>query len=136
MDKSKLKTLLVDQDSVLEDLILGSLTGVARLDNKTGEMYPVEGYQVLNPEAKICAFLMARKAANILGLIETEAAAPKAIIDRTGMPMGTVNPTLRNLLKKGILSQTPKKEYFLPGHALSIASQKIKGGKNGSGKSD
>ena len=128
MGVENLKELLVDEQKVLEDVLLDTLKGVVSLDSRSGEMYGTNRYISLKPEAKICVFLMARKAAHLLGLGTDEAASAKAVRERTGMPMGTVNPKLRFLVGKGVIAQNKGKEYYLPPHALAIARQIIKGG--------
>lgn len=128
MGAEKLKELLVNEQEILEDLILEGLRGIVGLDAKTGEIYPTEKYSRLRADAKICVFLMARKAGHLLGLNSAEGATAKAIRERTGMPMGTVNPTLRILVGKGIVAQNDEKEYYMPSHGLARACQTIKGG--------
>lgn len=130
MEVEKLKKLLVNEQDILEDLILESLQEVVGLDSKSGEIYPTERYARLKAEAKICAFLMARKAAHLLGLISAETASAKIIRDRTGMPMGTVNPKLRILVGKGIVAQNDAREYYMPAHGLRMAREIIKGEQN------
>lgn len=128
MVTEKLKELLVSEQDVLEDLILAALRGIVSLDSKSGEIYPTEKYGWLKADAKICVFLMGRKAAYLLGLVTGETASAKIIRERTGMPLGTVNPNLRALLERGVLAQNEEKEYYLPAHGLTLAHQIIKGG--------
>lgn len=128
MDLDKLKKLLVNEEEILQDVILDSLDGIVSLNSKTGEFYPNADYSKLKAEGKIAAFLMARKAANLLGLIPADTASAKEIRDRTGMPMGTVNPNLRNLVGKGVVAQNDAREYFMPSHGLRTARDIIKGG--------
>jgi len=128
MGTEKLKELLVDEQEVLEDLILDSLRGIVSLDSKTGEIYPTERYGKLRAEARICVYLMAKKAAHLLGLNAADAVSAKFIRERTGMPMGTVNPNLRTLVGKGVVAQNEGKEYYMPAHGLSLAREIIRGG--------
>ena len=128
MASEKLRELLVKQEDVLEDLILDSLRGIVSLDSKSGEIYPTERYGKLKPEAKICVFLMARKAANLLGLNGADSASATTIKERTGMPVGIVNPKLRNLFGKGIIAQNEEKEYYMLFHGFAFACEIIRGG--------
>ena len=127
MNSEKLKELLVKEEDVLEDMILDSLRGIVSLDSKSGEIYPNERYGKLKADAKICVFLMARKAANLLGLKGVDSVSATTIRERTGMPMGTVNPKLRTLVGKGVIAQNEAKEYFMPAHGLSLAREIIRG---------
>lgn len=128
MGTEKLKELLVEQEEVLEDLILESLRGIVSLDSKTGEVYPTQRYGKLKAEAKICVYLMAKKAAHLLRLSVAEAVSAKTMRERTGMPLGTVNPNLRTLVGKGVIAQNEEKEYYMPAHGLSLAREIIRGG--------
>lgn len=130
MGLEKLKELLVDQKEVMEDVILDALKGIVSLDSQSGEVYLQEKFSELRPDAKICVFLMARKAAHLLGLADGEVTSATLIRERTGMPVGTVNPKLRSLLDRGVIAQNEHKEYFMPAHTLAIARQTIKGGIN------
>jgi hypothetical protein len=130
MGVEKLKKLLIDGHQIAEDLILECLDGVVALDSKTGEIYPGVNYSKLNAEGKIAAFLMARKAAHLLGLISMDAASAKEIRERSGMPMGTVNPKLRALIGKGVVAQNDAREYYMPSPGLRRARAIIKGGED------
>ena len=130
MGVERLKELLVSQDEILENTILESLRGLVSLDNKNGEIYPTDRYTKLRADAKICVYLIARKAAHLLGLNEADAVSAKTIRERTGMPMGTVNPNLRALAERGIIGQNDAKEYYIPPHGLALAREIIREGNN------
>jgi len=128
MGTEKLKELLVQEDEVLEDMILDSLRGIVSLDSKSGEVYPTERYGKLRADAKICVYLMARRAAHLLGLVTGDAVSAKIVRERTGLPLGTANPNLRTLLGNGVIAQNEQRDYYIAAHGLARAREIIRGG--------
>ncbi|MDP3026054.1 MAG: hypothetical protein Q8O10_11055 [candidate division Zixibacteria bacterium] len=128
MSNEKLKELLVDSGKIYEDILTDVLKPFVGLE-KTGDIIFHSSYKDAPPDIKIFVYLLGRKAALHLGLLpetENEATKPKFIQERTGMPMGTVNPALVRLHKNRLLQKDDKSRYFVPNHAIRTIADLIK----------
>ena len=128
MSHDKLKELMVDTSEIYADILTDILKPFLGID-KTGDIIFHSSYKDASPDIKIFVYLLGRKAAFHLDLLkepEGEAATPKFIQERTGMPAGTVNPTLIRLSKNRLLQKDDKSRYFVPNHAIKTIAELIK----------
>lgn len=112
--------LVIDAVDVDRQRIVDALRGVIAID-KGGTVIPTQGYQALNAQQKILAFLLGRKVAVLLDLAEQEAIAPKDLAASTGVPEGTVYPTVRKLHSDRMASQDVDSKYYLSLHQVGTA---------------
>lgn len=112
--------LVVDAVEVDRQRIAAALRGVVAID-KSGAVIPAQGYQALNSQQKILAYLLGRKVAVLLELAEKEAIGPKDIAASTGLAEGTVYPTVRKLHGERLASQDVDSRYYLSPHQVGTA---------------
>lgn len=125
-----LDKLMVTAGEVSRDMLADLLEKWIRLDPQSGAVIPLEAWHTLRPRQSILLFLLGRKAATLKNIIEGEGAAPKVIAEATGVPKGTVNPTLRDLVKERLLAQDTEGKYYVPPYAVGKVKDVITGGKN------
>lgn len=113
MDQDPLMNLLLDAAEVDRARLSSVLSNILGIDIKTGKVVLKPGFGTLTARNKVLAYLLGMKAAVLLGKAETEAVAPKDISRDTGMPTGTVNPKLKELLEERLISRTESSEYYV-----------------------
>lgn len=112
--------LVIDAVEVDRQRIAAALRGVIAID-KGGTVIPAQGYQALNSQQKILAFLLGRKVAVLLELAEQEAIGPKDLAASTSLAEGTVYPTVRKLHGDRLASQDVDSRYYLSPHQVGTA---------------
>ena len=80
----------------------------------------------MNSRSKLLAFLLGKKAAMLLKKTDRETVAPREVVERTGMPAGTVNPKLRELLSEDLMSQKDSGGCYVVCHQLSDVLRVLK----------
>ena len=114
-DDNPLQKLIVDAEALdkekLASLIMGNL-GISQ----TGEIIILPGFNSLATKSKILSVLLARKAARIMELTSTEKAGRRDIIEKTGLPEGTVGRELAELKTARLISY--EDGYFVPDYAV------------------
>ena len=119
MSDDPLNKLIVDSDELdrekLTSLILGNL-GIS----KSGEIIILPGFVDLTTKSKILSFLLAKKASKVMSLSATDLAATKEIVQRTGLPEGTVNRELFELKEMRLILN--EQGYFIPDYAIHLIS--------------
>jgi hypothetical protein len=119
MSDDPLSDLLLDADEIDRTLLANSLKNLLGIDNKSGRVVPKPGFNSLSARNKVLAFVLAKKAAQLLGVLESELANPKQISEESGIPDGTVRPKLRELIEGKLLSQADGGDYYVAQHQLS-----------------
>lgn len=110
--------LFVSKEELNRGLLTEVLAPFIRLSSETGEILLLPRFAQLTNGAKIVVFLLARKAVKYAGLpLDTEAATPKEISDKTGVKYDSVKPTVSALYKRRILQKSDDR-YFVPDHAV------------------
>ena len=128
-DTDPLRGLLVDAAEVDREAIASTLSGKIALDGETGRPVLSPGYAALDGNRKVLLILLARKAASLLDLAETEVFANKEVVEHSGLPPGTVGPTLRRFKELHLVDQDDNKKYYIPNSQLNQAiAQIVKGG--------
>lgn len=82
-----------------------------------GGIFFLPDFENLTSEQKILLYLIAKKILK-LKLGRDELTSPKEVQDATGLPRGTVNPTMVFLANKRLV-QNIKGKYFVPNYAIS-----------------
>jgi len=75
---------------------------------------------------KIVIYLLGNKIFNIREIKKNDAETPTIISKNTGIPLGTVKRSVRELVDLGIIKQNEKGEYFVPNFNLSKVKEWIK----------
>ena len=128
-DSDPLRSLLVDASEVDRQAIASTLSGKVSLDGETGRPVLTPGYASLDAASKVLLILLARKAALLLELAENEVLSNKEVIDQSGLPAGTVAPTLRRFKELHLVDQDTNRSYYIPNAQLNQVIEKIvKGG--------
>jgi hypothetical protein len=122
-----LKTLLLDAKEVDRTTLAQALSGILGVDTATGRVVLKPGFNSLDTRRKVLAFLLGVKAAFLLGKGESEAMANKDIIANTGMPTGTVNPKLKELRDRRLVSQTKEGMHYVASHQVMAAVDHLQG---------
>jgi hypothetical protein len=126
-----LAELMIDATEVDRARIAAALKGRIAIDRATASAVPQPQFNDWDADQKILAYLLARKAAALLGVATDEAAMPQVVTAHTGLPAGTVRPKLRAFLESRRVSQTNAGAYFLAApqvtHAID-ALAKSRGG--------
>jgi hypothetical protein len=112
--------LVIDAVEVDRQRIATALRGVIAID-KTGSVLPAQGFQPLNAQQKILAYLLGRKVAVLLELADQEAIGPKDLAASSGLAEGTVYPTVRKLHGERLVSQDVDSRYYLSPHQVGTA---------------
>jgi hypothetical protein len=115
-----LLALVIDAVEVDRQRIATALRGVVAID-RTGSVLPARGYQPLNAQQKILAYLLGRKVAVLLELADQEAIGPKDLAASSGLAEGTVYPTVRKLHGERLVSQDVDSRYYLSPHQVGTA---------------
>ena len=116
--EDKLQDLVVSTD-YLTDIQYELLKGFVRLEKKKGELYFLDAFEELRPAQKIIVVLLAFRVKSKLGLpTMLDEGSPKGIVRLTGLPPGTVKPSLRSLHKDRLVDQDEDGKYFIPDHAM------------------
>jgi hypothetical protein len=126
-----LAELLVDADSLDRAAIAGAIKNRVGINGSDGRLTLLEGYDRLDARRKVAVILLARKAASLLGISDTEAVSYKEAVTTSGLAGGTVAPALRTLKDQRIADQTDSKAYFVPNAAIPKAVTLLKSQVNG-----
>jgi len=127
-----LRELLVDATAVDRDAIAAALRGRIGIDSRSGRLVLSPTYNDLDARRKVLSILLARKAALLLKLAESEAVANKEVAELTGLPSGTSAPSLKSLRELRLVSQDASKAYYIPNAQLRNAIEFINTGREGS----
>lgn len=116
MEQDIFDELFVDEGEVNKEFIHGILINYIRM-SKDGGIIPLEKYNYLNNDRKILVVLLSKRVLAIKG-ISSDFASPREIQELTGLPKGTVNPTLR-LLESRRLVISEGGKYKVPNHSIT-----------------
>jgi hypothetical protein len=117
MAERKLENLIVDEETLNEELIYDVLSKFIRITKTSKTIIPTGDFSKLSEKNKIIVFLLARKAMKALNILESEMAGPKEISKETGVSYNSVKPYLSALYKEKILAKQGT-EYLLPNYNL------------------
>lgn len=130
MAEDPLAELLLDADEVDRTVLAQALRGVLGIDNNSGRVVLKPGFNDLDSRRKVLGFLMGAKVAKLLHKSDSEAVTPTTLSKETGMPKGTVNPTLSRLHDERKVSKTKAGSYYVAPHQVHAAVEEIRGQSN------
>jgi IclR helix-turn-helix domain len=127
MEEDPLNELLLDADEVDRSRVTAALKGVVGIDTQTGRLVPRPAFGRLSAAKRILAILLGSKAAVLLNRAEEEELQAREIIAATGLPRGTVHPTLKGLREKRLVSQTEGGAYYVAAAQMAEALEALQG---------
>lgn len=116
-----LRELLVDAATIDREALAGVLKGRVAIDNRDGRLVLLGGYRALDSRKKVLTLLLAQKAATLLGASASESLSHGEVTETSGLPSGTVAPSLKNLKELRFAAQDQTKAYFVPNAQLAPA---------------
>mgnify|MGYP000271253865 CR=1 FL=1 len=124
-DSDDLEELYVSQDDINRRRILEALQGVIGIDKDSGDMVPLQGFKNLPGRKKFVAYLLYRRAANILGEIQDEklGAGSKEIAEVANVGASTVRKYASDL--DFVDKDTKNGGYFIPSAYIPNACDAI-----------
>src|SRR5882724_4550811 len=99
-EKSPLEILLVSQDAIATDAVAKALRGLVMIVKETGEIVASPTFEKLDYNSKILAFLLARRAAALLGISDKVAAEADVIATFVGLEPQRARENLSRLKRK------------------------------------
>lgn len=126
---TSLDELLVSGEELDKELVGGVLKPLLRIDRETCGIRPQATWRSATNQVRVLAFLLARKAMIALQLgLDREAASPAEIIRQTGLPSGSVYPTLKELYERRpqLVDKDDNSRYCVPGWAVADACEVIR----------
>lgn len=125
-DKSNiLKKLFTNKEEVDPEDLYNLLNPYIKINEENKSIIFLDTAHEAPLKDKIILFLLGKKVLFLVGLVESEKIPPKTIIEETGLPKGSVLPTLKQLKepKGGSLVSSDSSGYFINNYQFS----KIKG---------
>lgn len=117
-----LDVLFVDNSSLDLELLAATIVDYVKINAEKAEViFTVKGRGLKNKE-KILAYLLARKAMHMKGIIEDESIGPSDIERETGIKGNTLRPILGRLRDESIIRNDNGK-YYIHNHALHDVSK-------------
>jgi 3-oxoacyl-(acyl-carrier-protein) synthase len=120
--------LFIKGQEVDRQLVGGILKPLLQIEQETCGIRPRQAWRRASNEVKLLAYLLARKAMVAHGLqLEREAAAPSEVIAATGIPSGSVHPTLKGLYESRpqLVDKDESRRYFVPSWAVDAVSDYV-----------
>ena len=121
MGNDPLESLLVDAADVDRKAIAGSLRDRITIDAASGSLHLAQGFAALKSQQKVMALLLGQKAARLLKKADNSSLSVTQIVERSGLPSGTVAPGVRQLKTQHLISQDEDKSYFVADAQVSRA---------------
>lgn len=123
-----LKSLIADAKQIDRERLADCLHGVVAVDSEGGDLLLLPGFVALkSARFKLLVYLLGGKAAVLLGKRDQEAAGPTEISRKTGIAMGTVGRTLRELAAERLVAPDKEGKYVVPSHQLATVQMLLKG---------
>ena len=113
-DDPFLQALLVDQDAVDTQLLSSALTGRIGIGAKDGGIVLGERFGIGTNDDRVLLVLLGRLAAAIMEVQPDEHLSVKELVDISGLPRGSVAPSVRRLLDARLVAQAGDKRYSVP----------------------
>ena len=121
-----LDQLLVDQTEIDRGRLAAGLLPLVRLDlNAKRYSFLPGARERVGTVGTVLVSLLARKVFALKDESYSEHAQPKALETDTGIPGGTLRPTLQSLLKRRLVSKSPR-GYVVPNWAIDPTLEELK----------
>jgi hypothetical protein len=128
---SSLDDLFVEAAELDRELIGTVLKPYLVIDRSTLAIRPQARWRTASNKARIIAYLLARKAMRAHGAItrDAERVAPGQITNATGLPRGSVYPTLKELYeaRPQVVDKDTRANYWVPDWAVQSACDILQG---------
>jgi hypothetical protein len=118
-----LAALLVNEDSIAREELAAGLAPFVQLTEQGG-LWPLPPFEGLASANKVLCLLLAVKAMAMLGLRDSDRAAPGELVEMSGMPAGTVRPKLSKLAGKRLVVKGDR-EYWISSHGARKALEAL-----------
>jgi hypothetical protein len=121
-----LKKLFTDESQVNSTELFELLSPFVKINKTDKSIIFLDKAHKQNLKNKIILFLLARKVLFVLGEIDSDRVQPKIIIDQTGIPRGSILPTLKVLreAKGGSLINSDKTGYYISTYQIARIKDK------------
>ncbi len=127
MTEDPLNELLIDSAAVDREAIVVALRNYIGIDTTSRNVVTKDAFTALSARQKIVALLLGAKARFLLGS-GSEALTPAEIASSSGVPPGTVRPTLRALARQHVISNNHEgysvAHHQIPGAIALLARPK------------
>lgn len=127
-DVDPLRELLADGVKIDRQAIADALKGRVAIDPNSSRILLLRGYQGLESRRKVLCILLARKAAVLLEVLDSELLTNKEITELSGLAPGTAAPAVRSLKELRLVDQDESKAYFIPDPRLLDAIEFLTAG--------
>lgn len=112
-----LDDLFEDENEVIDRTVLASALQSYVTFTREGKLIPKEQFDALKNTKKILVLLLSKKALN-LKLGTDEKTSPKELEEISGIPIGSIKPTVRQLVTKRLL-RSENGTYWIPDYAVT-----------------
>lgn len=121
-----LKQLLTDDNDINADELFSLLSPFIKINQTSKKIIFLDAAIQQSLKNKIILFLLGKKVLFLLNQIETDHIKPKDIIEETGMPKGSVLPTLKSLkeAKSGSLITSDATGCYVTSYQVSKIKSK------------
>ena len=116
-----LKQLFTDDNDLNADELLGLLSPFIKIHKTSNNIIFLDAAMGQSLKNKILLFLLGKKVLFLVGQLETDHVKPKDIIEETGIPKGSVLPTLKSLkeAKGGSLVSSDSTGCYITSYQVS-----------------
>jgi len=127
-NKNVLKKLFTNKEEIDPEELYTLLDPYIKINEDNKNIIFLDKAHKTSLKEKILLFLLGKKALFLLGEIESEVIPPKKIIEETGLPKGSVLPTLKQLKEpKGgnLISSDVKGCCYINNYQFSKIKEKL-----------
>ena len=96
-----------------------------RIDRASGRIQPAPAFRQLTNRQKVLAILLAARAIDLAGVSEPKHLPYSELADLSGMPSGSVGPTIKLLRDGAAISTDPDGAYYLSDHDVAGAIAEV-----------
>ena len=121
-----LENLLVDEESMNEEILRDLLNDYIRIGKQSGNLIPQDRYREITAKRKILIVLLAQRARAELDMAESKWMTPGEISEQSGVNQNTVYPTVRELDNNGLI-ESDDGSYRVPPHSINRVRDYING---------
>ena len=116
-----LHKLFTDDNDVNADELFELLSPFIKINKTTKNIIFLDPAHEMPLKNKMILFLLAKKVLFLLGQSESDRVKPRDLIEETGIPKGSVLPTLKNLKEKkgGGLISSDAEGYYITSYQIT-----------------